>query len=663
MEQSGNRLEGVLEKKSRGRSFIVFNNWQVRHFILEKQNLAYYNPKDLQKPIGNVSTKDATIKKLSSEDAEGRKFAFVVTTLAPDENEAESFILSADSEASRTKWMNYLYASSRSENWSFKATTVLKKSGQDISTALLAKSKAQENNIDDAASILLDTISSGFRKKKFEDEMAQLERSLKIVDAEGVEMTPEQKATNKNKLHKMKDIAKERFMATKIQSFLRRRIAYKRRYMRMYFMQSVLMIQTHYRRILALKRKRRLIIEKSSYRIIAKLVCKFIARRRELLRQYRTGNLFTVEVSSAAGLVSKSVASNVYVYTMACYDDSKRFKGKDENNIKNGYGLKCTSLFKGMPIPYSHDPDWEDNDIAVTVDTTSNCYFVLTLMAYDTLLGKDSFIGQAIVGMGDVAPNVRSTVGDPSVPAYRRNKIPTVRDELYAGNEVVFRDYPLRKYVAPVEDTEGVAKVVLNVALQVSNVTGTITFKIKYQPAVKSICTPLVKETNAIAAACSRDLQWKPRIFALAEGHLIYAKNKSGFGFEPKHTHKLSKCVECRVDYYEKGDPKSMQLVMVFKENKIAKPKTWTIRWPPKTPMRERKEFIRKLYRNMPHLVDPDPENQKISALRENSGWVDNAMIDGAFAFMASGRSGKSSGKYSGRNSASSKPSSSSKKE
>ena len=56
------------------------SNWQTRHFILEKHTLTYYNPKDLKKPLGSVITKGAQVAKVHPNDAEGKKFAFVINT-------------------------------------------------------------------------------------------------------------------------------------------------------------------------------------------------------------------------------------------------------------------------------------------------------------------------------------------------------------------------------------------------------------------------------------------------------------------------------------------------------------------------------------------------------------------------------------------------------
>ena len=53
-------------------------------------------------------------------------------------------------------------------------------------------------------------------------------------------------------------------------------------------------------------------------------------------------------IKGAKGLVTRNVASFNYVYTMSCFDQANMFKGKDETNVQNGYGLKVTSLYVNM---------------------------------------------------------------------------------------------------------------------------------------------------------------------------------------------------------------------------------------------------------------------------------------------------------------------------
>ena len=624
------RLEGTLEKKSRDRHFMSISNWQTRHFILEKHTLTYYNPRDLKKPLGSVITKGAQVAKVHPNDAEGKKFAFVINTTSANPDGEESFILNADSESLRNKWMNYIYASTKSENWVVKVSAVQKKTGQDISTALLSKKKEQDVDKEDGASLLLTSLSSSLLKKKFQEEEKQLENSLRIiaatkdeqtaktttgnggqVDAEGAKISER----NFNKMQDLLNLTKRNHAATRIQSFLRRKIVANRKYLRMYFAQCVLLLQTQTRTWLAKRHAMRMKIERVARSVIGKLVCRYRAAKHELHKLHTTGQIFTVETTSAAGLVSKSVSANIFVYTMSCYDDSKRFKGKDETNVKNGYGLKSTSLHKSRSLAYSHDPDWEDEENraapAFTIGTTSNHFFVITIMAYDTILGTDSFVGQAIVSMQDHAPGAVIPEVDPSHPNRRLPKVKTVADALYAGEELVFHEYPLIKYVAPVEDTKGVAVVVLNVAMQIRQVTGSVCFKIKIQNPLKCMTEKLSKETNALFAQFSSANHWKERLFVLTEGYLVYAKHDCDFGAEEKHSAKLSKAVEFKLIPYDKKNPQKFEIKLVFKENKIAKPEVWTIRWPDETPIRQRKLLVRKLYRTMTQFVDDEAQRAR----------------------------------------------------
>ena len=81
--------------------------------------------------------------------------------------------------------------------------------------------------------------------------------------------------------------------------------------------------------------------------------------------------------------------------------------------------------------------------------TTIDSYIVLTFMNSCPTNKDDTFMGQAIVRVRDYAA------------------------QIYRGVGIDFTDYPLIGYVAPVENTWGIAEVVLFVALQEKQVTGT----------------------------------------------------------------------------------------------------------------------------------------------------------------------------------------------
>ena len=76
---------------------------------------------------------------------------------------------------------------------------------------------------------------------------------------------------------------------------------------------------------------------------------------------------------------------------------------------------------------------------------------------------EDTFMGQAIIRVKDY------------------------QEQIYKGEKVEFTDYPLVNYVAPVENTAGVAEVILNVALQQRQVTGTCSFSIQVSLTFKTL--------------------------------------------------------------------------------------------------------------------------------------------------------------------------------
>ena len=595
-------MEGVLLKRARSRAatFFSFTNWQYRKFFLLKQTLYYYHPevsvnvvsapncgKNLEckvAPKGTVCVKDCVVRRVHPDDADGKSFVFVVNTSHSVDGGAESFLLSAESETIRHRWMQCIEAAAISESWAIKSKVIQRKTGQEITSALLAKKRDIAGTEDTAANVL-SIISTVLKKEKGAAELKQLEKSLSIADMDE-HSNDRERQTKKDAIQRAIDKSKRDTASVRINGFVNRSLVKKREYLRLYFRQCVVLIQTRTRVFLSRIRVQRLIVVQKAQRVVGKLLYRYLAAKRILQNhKWHAPNIFKVHVKSAKGLISSSAASSIYVNTMSCYDQSQppRFKGKDENNVKNGYGLKVTSLHKGKPITYSHDPDWDEydekNSCALTVDTVDKCFIVLTFLTYDPVLRQDAFLGQAIISVAEH------------------------RARLYAGEEIHFKDYPLVRYVAPVEDTEGVAKVVLNIALQVRKVTGTVTFSVRLGCPTKSTCVSLSKESNAFFSAFHED-KFKNRTFVIENGHISYAHDKCSFGLEEKHKMDLSKVVSFTLEPYDKKRLHLKEMVFTAKENVAAKPEIWRIRWPENAAAWERNHLVRRVIRNMPQIRD-----------------------------------------------------------
>ena len=584
-------FEGLLRKKSRGRSLFHFNNWKERWFRLEGQDLTYYK-QDKTTKISSINTKGCTVSKLSKEDADGEEFAFVLDTDCTNNEMGESLAFAAVNSSERTKWMSYITASSSSRTWFAKKRTVARKTGQEITIALLAQKRANNTEREETATLVLESLRSGYKGDQYKQEVKQLERCLEIVDEDDTH-NEDDKEIQREKFEKTLELTRKNQAAFRLQTFCRNGIAAKRKYLRMYFAQSVLLVQTRVRMYFAAKKMTRLRLEKKALAILSHVVMAYTAKMRALKKTWDTGNIFSIKVKSAAGMISpKSTSSNMFVYTMSCYDQSNIFKGKNETKVKNGYGLKTTSLHKGLEMPFSHDPEWVDEFDApsLTANTTKNCFLVLTVMTKDSY-GEEGFLGQCVVQIDDKDKDVHGV---------------KLHERLYAGECVEFKDYPLKSYVAPVENDQGVASVVLNVALQVRAITGKITFTVQLQESLKSFTISMEKESTSFFNAFASESKWKTRLFILGERSLFYAVDIGSLESEDKHRLHLDKVISMKVEFepHENRSPKG--IILTYKMKKNSKEETWKLRFISSTFITVRQQIVRKLYRSMPNVNDPN---------------------------------------------------------
>jgi len=575
---------GLLLKKSRGRSLFHFDNWKSRWFRLEGQQLSYFK-EDKITMISMINTKGATVIKVPAEDSDGKEFSFMVQTDQSNNEMGEHIFLSGVSASDRAMWMAYIAASSASKTWFAKKRTVAKKTGQEITSALLAQKRVNNTESEETAKLVLESLRSGFKGEQYKQEVKQLERCLDIVEEDDTH-NDDDKEVQRGKLEKTLDLTRRNQSAFRIQTFIRNAIAAKRKYLRMYFNQSVILVQTRTRMYFAKRKLDRLALEKYALAIMSNIVVSYLARVRALKKAWHTGNIFAIKLKSAAGMISpKNASSNMFVYTMSCYDQSNIFKGQEETKVKNGYGLKTTSLHKSVEMPFSHDPEWVDEYGApsLTTNTTKNCFLVLTVMTKDSY-GEQGFLGQCVV------------------------KIEDYHKRLYAGECVEFIDYSLKSYVAPVENVEGVASVVLNVALQVRTITGKISFTIQLQDQQKSTTVVMTKETTSFFNSFGSDNdKWKTRLFMLACGGLYYSMHEGDLDSSEKHVLNLEKVIAIKVEFEHHNKKCPKEILLTYKMKKVSKEETWKLRFRNDLTIPVRQEIVRKLYRNLPdHIRDPN---------------------------------------------------------
>ena len=154
------QFAGSLEKRSRGRTFFTAkNSWKTRNFRLEGQILSYYDENGTEK--GKWCTDGCETSKLKRDDAkDNSEFGFVIKfRKIKDETfnqTKETAFFVASCAESRSKWMSHINASSLTDKWTVSNTLVQKKSGFEISRALLLKRNTDK--ADNMASIFTQSL-------------------------------------------------------------------------------------------------------------------------------------------------------------------------------------------------------------------------------------------------------------------------------------------------------------------------------------------------------------------------------------------------------------------------------------------------------------------------------------------------------------------------
>jgi len=553
-------FEGLLEKRSRARSFLAISNWKTRTFKLIGQDLSYSEGTTLK---GEINTNGAEVRKVKSEDADGRVFAFELILEAKQPNEErERLLLNAESEPIRMKWMSVLNASSRSASWTLATKSIQSKTGLEIASALISAPK------DDSAVLIVEGLKGSAIKHELEEKIA-LEKN-----EESRKALVRQKAA---------------FM---VQSNFRRYMARRRVRVRKIYLNSAIIIQRAIRVFIARCKLGIKRMHKMAKNKLTTLLIMHLYHFRTAKNLAESPNTFSVFIKNVEALPSKNTPNKLFVYTMCCYDDSGHFKGADETNVKNGYGLRSTSVHKSQLKDYHPEARWDE--LAPVVNSTKRCFIVLSVFEQDASAGE-KFMGQAIVALKD---------------------FPQIYKGL--GIEVTCS---LMKYVAPIEDLNGTAIVGLNSAIAQKTPTGSITFVVRLPSHTMSMSGWLWKEQNGF------NKEFKKRYFVLLDGYLTYATSPSELG--GKGSIKLSDVISIEKELkhhkaFEKearSSGKTECIRITFKKDK-ATTDSWLFHFLEEDSPRVKRMWLRKIHRNCPKVPDPD-----MVALR---AWMDRKAAGGA---------------------------------
>lgn len=110
-------FEVTLSKKGRGKGFSLTRPWTIRTFKLKGQTLEYWDRETMK---GTVDLKGSATSIIPDAEADGREFAFAITTTN------EKVILSASSNAIREKCIETFNTASNDPDWAKRKAAVTK---------------------------------------------------------------------------------------------------------------------------------------------------------------------------------------------------------------------------------------------------------------------------------------------------------------------------------------------------------------------------------------------------------------------------------------------------------------------------------------------------------------------------------------------------------
>ncbi len=607
-------FSGSLLKKSRARGlFGVKNSWKTRNFKLEGQIMSYYDENGVEK--GRWNTQGAQTSKLRSDEAkDGSEYGFVVKfqmikNETIDQKEETAFFIAACPE-SRSKWMSHINASSISEKWSVSNAIVQKKTGFEISRALLMRKDVDK--ADTMLHMFAHSLDKGRLTKQLDAQIHEIEKAKANVEATYTDKAEKQNAlaaltASAEKIRRDKSV---HVIQANVRIFLS-----KMRINRANLSSNSARVLTRaIRKFCSYRKLLRRIREARAYRTLAKVLLPFLTLQKEIKRVKSTPQLFCVEIIKADHLISADgISGGVFAYTMSAVDQSGAFRGSSETDIKNGYGLCSQGLHQSSFRPYSHDPVWENEEDdederykeKCYVQATADSYLVVTLMSKDSLKKQESYLGQAIVSLSDYERDLYHAMTGEERRTF--NIFNCVSSYSKQGSKTIeVRDAELRRYVAPVEDVDGVSHFSLNSALQVRRVTGTVSFRFRRVSPLRCHMGMMEKVSNSKVSLLKRavgNVMWKSRFFVLLEDRLYYSK-------DPKNpsnanlAHQVDLKTVTNMDVRRNSSP--MEIELTSKVTVSAPESRWTIRIIDGLASLE--TWVRRIYYNCDQLSDPEIE-------------------------------------------------------
>lgn len=582
------KYSGQLEKRSRDRGLFAplrsltdvhhtGNTWKQREFRLDGQQLSYWQGRTKK---GEVCIKDVGVRKLASDEANGKEFGFELT-LPEGVPANEKLYLCADSATTRAKWIQVLNTAAKNKEWEIKFQSLMKKTGESIAKALV------QRPLDDREALVILHLKQRAQFRRFSDDRHAAEAELQRLRAQGEAAASAASGKGGNKSNSNSNssrLIKEQeerlanltrvYSASIIQALFRRFLVLRRVRRRRRERQMVALIEKCVRRFLDRRIElRRLRKEHAAHKIGSLLIWR-LYKLRSFLRLCRSAPVVLVEGVAGENIKFEEASAShlFFFYVMACHDTNTdpntHFNGKDETRVEHGYGLRSSSISRSGGIPFNTTPSWKGEQ-GVAVGVCEDSFLVVTLVTSQKPGAQEVFHGQAVVRLSE-------------------------HSQLFDGNGAAVPVHcNIQKYVAPLETPAGSSVLSLNQAMH-RKVEGRLSLNLRVPRHTHTMAGWLYKESGRLLSH-----EFKRRYFVLLEGALYYSHSDAELG-------SVKNMLLCRdVTALSREHSQGRDCLRIhFTQLASGKKGSWLVHFPPeqRQEIRVWREWVRKIHRSCAQL-------------------------------------------------------------
>jgi hypothetical protein len=542
----------------------------MREFRLDGQQLSYWQGRTKK---GEVCIKDVGVRKLASDEANGKEFGFLLT-LPEGVPANEKLYLCADSATTRAKWIQVLNTAAKNKEWEIKFQSLMKKTGESIAKALV------QRPLDDREALVILHLKQRAQFRRILQDRHEAEAELHRLRAQvaGAAASAKGGSNSNNRLLKEQE---ERlanltraYSASIIQASFRRFLVLRRLRRRRRERQMVALIEKCVKGFLDRRVEvRRLRKERAAHKIGSLLIWR-LYKLRSFLRLCRSAPVVLVEgVAGEAIKFEEASASHLFFfYVMACHDTNTdantHFNGKDETRVEHGYGLRSSSISRSGGIPFNTTPTWK-GDRGIAVGVREDSFLVVTLVTSQKPGAQEVFHGQAVVRLSEHSQLFDGT--GTAVPVHCN----------------------IQKYVAPLETPAGSSVLSLNQAMH-RKVEGRLSLSLRVPRHTHTIAGWLYKESGRLLSH-----EFKRRYFVLLEGALHYSHSDAELGL-------VKNTLLCRDVTALSREPSQGRDCLRIHYTQLASGKkgSWLVHFPPeqRQDVNVWREWVRKIHRSCAQL-------------------------------------------------------------